>query len=375
MRHLYNLGLILILLGFTTCVDPYEFGFDRKAEQSFVIEGYLTNIPDVHEIRVSRTTYIGEFNGVVADFVTNADVSIVDDQGGVIPLAYDDGGIYLTPPNTVAMPGVSYKVRVVMFNGQIFESSFESLSEELNVVNNIEYSPGTKEVLSENNVIVEEDGLNVNGNIKKSNSDKFYRLVMNHYFILESHLGPDFVSPSEQRGLIGEELRFCFIKDRAIQDLHLVSDLASSQAVGQTYQVDLEFVTVDNRFEHEFVIESTLLALPEKDFTYWSNIQKLAENTGGLFDAAPFSVIGNIRDISTESEKEVAGLGYFGVYNASVDREFITPRDLGISDPNIFPTCEIPPFNRRDPHPCEDCRLFDFYPENYENNPPTWWKF
>ncbi len=373
MKYLRNLAFCMFFLGLSTCVDPYRFGFEENVDQDYVIEGYLTNIPGVHQIRVSRTTFIGEFNGVVADFIPNADVSIVDDQGEAIPLTYDRNGIYLTGPNAVAMPGRSYKVRAEMATGEIFESSFETLTEELGIDNDIEYSIATRESLNDNNFIVEESGVKVVANIEKTAVDKYYRWEVDHYFLIESDLAPSFRSPQEQEGLTGTELRFCFIKDYPFQDLHLLRDVADGQALGSSYQFDLEFIPIDKRFEYEFVVESKMLAIPEKDFTFWSNIQELAEGNGGLFDAAPFAVVGNIREVSDNLEEERVGLGFFGVYNASIDREFINPDDIGIS--GVFNDCSVPaaPGPPR-PHPCKDCRLYE-YQINYENNPPAWWNY
>jgi len=228
-------------------------------------------------------------------------------------------------------------------------------------------------VINENNFIFEEEGVKITANVQKSAVNKYYRWELDHYFIIESDLGPG-LTFQEKEGLENEELRYCFVKDYPFQDVHLLRDIANEADVGQTYQIDLEFISIDNKFEYEFVVESKLLALPERDYTFWSNVQSLADNTGSLFDAAPFEVIGNIREI-TGSAEEVAGLGFFGVYNAKIDREFINPQDIGISDPNVFPVCEVPasPGPPR-PHPCQDCRLYE-YLRNYENNPPDWWQY
>ena len=105
MKYIRYLGAVLLFLGLTTCVDPYDFDLQDNEQRNFVVEGYLSSVPGKHEIRVSRTTFIGEFNGVVADYVTSAKVSIIDDQGLVIPLEHTQFGVYEAGPEAVELPG------------------------------------------------------------------------------------------------------------------------------------------------------------------------------------------------------------------------------------------------------------------------------
>lgn len=371
MKTLRTLLYGFVLVGLSTCVDPYEFEFQKDTEENFVIDGYLSNEHRVHQIRVSRTTHIGDFNGVVADYVTNATVVVIDDQGAEISFEHDDAGVYKSLGPVQALPDRAYKVRVTLINGTVYESNFQTLPEAAPMESELKYELGYQDVLV-NNTIQEEQGVKVSAVVEKGAENQFYRWEMNHYFIIESDAGPGFRNPQEQRGLTDTELRFCFIKDFPPQELYLLENISNTP--GDTYETEIEFIPISNKFEYVFVVEGRQLVMAEDAYRYWEDIQTLAENAGGLFDSAPFPVIGNITRVTDNPDGTVVGLGYFGVYNASVDRKFMTQASLGIDEE--FAPCTVPPSPGGEPRPhqCQDCRLYEF-PENYENSPPSWWGY
>lgn len=370
-------GLKFIFFGFivftvSTCVDPFEFQFQEDQEENFVIDGYLSNEQRVHQIRVSRTTHLGDFNGVVADYVTNATVVVLDDQGGEIPFEHEDEGIYLSPPTAQALPDRQYKIRVTMINGSVYESDFQELPEAAPIESELSYELQEREVLV-NNSLQKEQGVSIKAKVEKAEEPKFYRWEMNHYFIIESDAGPGYTL-EEQRNLSDTELRYCFVKDYPVQNIYLLQDVPQTGAIGSNFQTELQFISITNKFEYVFVVEGRQLTMSERAYTYWENIKQLADNSGGLFDAAPFPVNGNITRVTDNPDGTAVGLGFFGVYNASVDRKFITQASLGIFE--TFAPCTVPPSpgGTPRPHQCQDCRLYEF-PENYENAPPSWWEY
>ena len=152
------------------------------------------------------------------------------------------------------------------------------------------------------------------------------------------------------------EFDFEEVDQRKVVIEGFISDLGTQHAIKVSYTATLD----------EFGVEGRLLTMTEDDYNFWDKVRRLAENTGGLFDAAPFSLEGNITNRNTG---ELA-LGYFGVYRESIDRQFFQLAELGVGSVP-FPMCTIPPFATL-PHPCEDCRVAATQ-ENFGIVRPLWW--
>jgi hypothetical protein len=366
-------SILFILIGalmFSTCVEPYDFEFGEIDDVGIAIEGYLSDLQSVHQVRVSKTTKLGDSFGVVIDYVINAKVSIVDDLGGIIPLNHTTFGVYTTAENAVAEEGRTYKVRVILINGTTYESSFETLPAKSSETSNISYEVSSRGTVI-NNVNTQVPGIELVTNVRKDAQTRFYKWDINHYFILESDQGPN-KTLEEEKTAIDTALRFCFVKNSPFQEIYLQRDFSDGSQTGAAYTKNLQFIPFDSDFEYQFAIESYMLELDEKAFAFWEGIDNLSKSSGSLFDPAPYSVIGNIDKIG-ESNPERA-LGYFGVYRASVDRKILTQSSLGVTLDNY--ACVITPSNNPNPppQPCQDCRLYS-YPDNYQNHPPNWWVY
>ncbi|PIQ48791.1 MAG: hypothetical protein COW03_08340 [Cytophagales bacterium CG12_big_fil_rev_8_21_14_0_65_40_12] len=371
MKRTNILFILFCLLMFSTCVEPYDFEYGEIDDVGIAIEGYLSDLQGVHQVRVSKTTKLGDSFGVEIDYVINARVSIVDDLGGIIPLSHTTFGVYKTDESAVAEDGRNYKVRVVLINGTTYESSFEVLPEKSPEISNISYEIATKELIVDNNT-TQVEGLALNTSLRKGTQTHFYRWEVNQYLIIESDSGPN-KTLEQEKTASDTALRYCFVKNNPFQELYLQRDFSDGSQTGTAYTKPLQFIPFSKDFEHQFAIESYMLEMDEKAFTFWEGIDNLSKSSGSLFDPAPYSVIGNIDRIG-DAEPERA-LGYFGVYRATVDRKILTQTSLGISlvtnDCTVIPSQSPNP----PPQPCQDCRLYNNFAENYQNRPPSWWQY
>jgi hypothetical protein len=371
MKRTSILFILFSFLMFSTCVEPYDFEFGEIDDVGIAIEGYLSDLPGVHQVRVSKTTKLGDSFGVVIDYVINAKVTIVDDLGGIIPLDHTTFGVYKTDENAVAEEGRTYKVRVILINGTTYESSFEVLPEKSSETSNISYEVTTRGTVI-NNINTQVPGIELVTNLRKDAQTRFYKWDVNHYLIIESDSGPN-KTLEEEKTASDTALRYCFVKNNPFQELYLQRDFSDGSQTGTTYTKPLQFIPFNKDFEWQFAIESYMLEIDEKAFTFWEGIDNLSKSSGSLFDPAPYSVIGNIDRIGDAAPERA--LGYFGVYRATVDRQILTQTSLGISlvtnDCTVIPSQSPNP----PPQPCQDCRLYTTFAENYQNRPPSWWQY
>lgn len=346
--------LLLMFIAVYSCREPYDFDYQDVLEPTVVIDGFITNSGRAHLVRVSYSTTISERGYVETRFITDANVRIEDDQGGFTPLSHMRSGIYATAPQYAAQEGRSYKVIVTLSDGEIYESDYKTLPAVSPATAKLSFNGDVRPVLV-NNSIQNEEGAVISVTINKDNDRHFYQWLIGHYFIIESDLAAT------------SEVRFCYVRDFDESRVELLQDNPIGTGGTDEYSYEIDFVPITSKLEHDFGVEGRLLTLNEDDFNFWDKVKKQADNSGSLFDSAPYTIQGNIHNRAT-GEK---ALGYFGVYRESIDRVFFTQGDLGFGI-EVFEPCSIPPMAQR-PHPCEDCRLYEFQ-ENLGTFTPTWWR-
>jgi len=349
-RFLIILCCFVALYG---CREPFDFVYDEIDEAKVVIDGFITDRGAPHEIRVSFSARINDNNILETNFIEDASVRIEDDQGGFTILSHKEAGIYITAPNYQAQPGRSYKVVVNLADGRVFSSAARSMPATSPATAQISISGDTRETL-ENNRLSNVEGAAVTATIDKDADRHFYQWDISHYYIYQADLAP-------------AETSLCFIKDFDKSRVLLLQDNPIGSTGVERYSYNIDFIPVSSKMRHEFGVEARLLTMNEDDYNFWRKVERLAENSGGLFDAAPFTLEGNI---TNETTGELA-LGYFGVYRETFDREFFVLTDLGFGG-RTFNPCVLPPMPEF-PHPCTDCRAF-VAQDNYGVVRPPWWR-
>lgn len=347
----YKYTLLALFIALSACREAFDFEYPDVLEPVVVIDGYVTNNGKAHVVKVSYSTTINNRGQVETDFITNADVRIVDDQGGFTTLNHRQSGLYLTAPQYAVQEGVSYQLVVTLSNGEVYRSEMKSLPPPSPASADISFRGDTRDVLS-NNMIEQEEGALIEATIQKDGNRHFYQWVVGQYFVIQSDLAPDV-------------FKYCYMRDFDAAQVVLLQDNPAQGGISE-YTYPIDFIPRSAKMKVDFGVEGVLLTLTEEDFQFWDAVRRQAENSGSLFDAAPHSIEGNIRGANGESV-----LGYFGVYRESLDRVFFTDAELGFN-PVTYPSCTIPPMAER-PHPCEDCRLYE-YQENFGIFAPAWWR-
>ena len=360
MKRLIHIATFILLL--SACREPFDFDYPDVEEGRIVIEGYLTDEAMEHKIRVSESSRLGNLIGIEPRYIEDAQVSIVDDQGGLITLSYRNNGEYFTDQLVQAQEGRGYKAVVELADGRIYESAMERLPEGNTEPIEVMYELGDREYLL-NGAIQTEEVLLLSNTIQKEATDRFYMWELNEYFIKEADNGP--AQTIEEELLLPDTaaLRFCYVRDFTRPEIYLHHDKADDRLSGENYELQLQYIRVDSRWKHEFVINVRQLIMDQVAFQFWEQISEYSQNSGSLFDPFPSTIVGNV----TSQNGIEQALGYFGVYKTSVFYKTLTYSDLGLFEIDYFPCTPIATDG-----PCANCRLYP-YPENFNNNKPTWW--
>lgn len=120
--HSFCLFLILLM---SSCVEEYSNNPTLKSEV-LIVDGLITNQLEADTIEVSYSKGKGVSGEITP--IQNCKLTVTTDDGKDFELKEDLPGKYYTPQNLVKLIGKSYRLKLTIPNGGIYESTFEKMS-------------------------------------------------------------------------------------------------------------------------------------------------------------------------------------------------------------------------------------------------------
>jgi len=118
-KSIIGILFVTLLLFISSCTeDVIEIDLSDLSD-TIVIEGIISNSPGPHRVRISRARYI--FDEWESPIVSNATVTITDDQGNSDVLEEVEQGLYQTNSLT-GVPGRTYTLRVIV-EGEVYTAT------------------------------------------------------------------------------------------------------------------------------------------------------------------------------------------------------------------------------------------------------------
>ncbi|NOR86102.1 MAG: DUF4249 family protein, partial [Bacteroidales bacterium] len=109
--------IIILLLGFTSCIKPYEPDFKSEAIQKYVVEGMVSSEEGWQTVTVSISSTA---NSPMFIPLANCYVEIIDELGQKFELNYVENGQYrVWMSSEYLVPGRAYQTRVITSEGDI----------------------------------------------------------------------------------------------------------------------------------------------------------------------------------------------------------------------------------------------------------------
>ncbi len=310
--------LVFILIGFFAsifflcCVDEIDLNIDTD-KQFVVIDGFISDRLDEYRVRVSTSAVIGLGNDNIFDNISGASVRVIDENG----LAVNFQELEMEPGNYTGVmevdPSLEYEVEVVMPDGEIIRSvparalnspDIDSLTFEVVTVEQINSAGNT----------VESDFIDIFTNTSVTDSEKpFLRWrVSGEYEFKEVFPG----ALDQLRCYVTNNLDLNNIEIFSTDDLN--GNVLTDQFVIRT--------AVDDRFNTIYCFHVDQFGISEQEYDYWTNVQKLVDLEGSLFDPPPGELKNNL---FSETNPDNIVLGYFSVSTVSEKRLFIGPQQIG----------------------------------------------
>lgn len=325
MRHRIFFSFVMLFL-FSGCVENFEFKVDSESP-SLVVEGFISDksfndtrlYPSDGRRFTIKLRETGRVTNAHDKVVSNAKVSLIDSSGTetVFAESLEEQGVYMLMDNDFsATSGTQYRLRIILNEGDIYESDWEQLPS-LNVPNmgEICFEEVEKKVYRwriDEYVLDSEKGIDIGINLplNLSNEPIYYRWEFDPTWI--------YIAPLASVKDVDYK---CWIRSQ----LYLSSfALLIDEKGGHKNNLIYMSLYRNERVFEKLSVLVTQQIISEKQFNFWTEMKEQSQR-GGLFDAPPYNLKSNIYHTSDSTKK---ASGYFGVIQENAKRWYFDKNDL-----------------------------------------------
>ncbi|MBC3783940.1 DUF4249 domain-containing protein [Spirosoma utsteinense] len=321
--------LFLIFLPTLVLSCVTEFQPDRVSLPSaLVVEGQITDQPGPYTVRLTRSA---DYSYTAINLLeTGAVVSIEDNLGNRETLREQaPGGVYQTRPDGIqGVAGRRYKLIVQTQSGTRYESEPEVITAAPPIVKlyseyRSELVPGTAIRKQGWDVFLDTKDPETTGN--------YYRWEWTHYEPISV------CQKTQLRSGAFTGISCCTECWDIARCYDCISVNSDAEINGKAITGQL-IMRAPYTSTTPYYVEIEQQALSRGAYLFWKSVRQLVNNTGGLFDAAPQAVQGNIR---CTSDPNTAVYGYFGATGVS-RLPFYVDRSQGQGVPDLEPPVTVP---------------------------------
>ena len=273
-------------------------------------------------------------NSEVTPFVKESlnSIEIVDDLGNRTPLfADEEPGVYRTFNDFAAVEGRTYVLRFETNGGVSYESRPQTVPP-AGRIDNVYFNYEISQIYnSEFDQFVDRGGLQISADYSYPSQESFMAFDWEGTYIFKADGG----------------FQTCYVPDQQPGIAPIVNNRAFNTLSFEDQ--DLFFFNHTFKFRFKYSVNVLLYSMDEAGYNFLTDVESQLNSTGSIFDPAPKQLKGNIFNPNNESE---IVLGYFGVFNVTSSRIFISAGQ--IPAPPAFDICSRggPGFP---PNYCFDC--------------------
>lgn len=349
---------LLILLITVQCVTPF-YPDVQTLKPGLVIDGLVTDQPGRNRVALSFTAEYTQYS--LNLLVRGATVVVKDNDGTEVTFTETAPGYY-EPLNSNwrGETGKNYTLYIALSDGRRFQSTAETLLPAISI--DTAYTEYTEKIKP--GTLAYDKGFDVYVDVKDPAATKnYYRWTWVHYApivycdVVTVPACPGCQSSSDFSRNCCET--YCWDIIRYFSPINIASD----QAVNGNRISRQPVLRAPHASTTIYYVEIEQFSLTEQAYQYLYTLNDLIKNTGGLFDAAPATIRGNIKAVDQENEQ------VYGLFSASsmVVRPLLIDRSTVSALPNVvYQPPPLPP-----PGACIPCRESAFR----TTKPPRWWRF
>lgn len=307
MKKVFSSIALIIILFFAGCVEKFTPEID-EVQYSPVVEGLITDQPEVYTIRLYWSIPVGERKIIP---MGRCAVEVHDDQGHIYKFTETlTPGTYVSDSTTFqGVVGRKYTLCINTKNATLKGYSYESIPVEMQAVPQIDSLYYEK--------------AQINGTLPWGGQEEGYQIYLDTYdptgecrfFRWEYTETWKFEIPyavPNQKCWITNNSRVINIKNTTF---HSDNRIVCHPVVLITNETD--------RLSRRYSIIVNQYSLSEEEFAYWEKLRNVAQDVGSLYDIIPCSIPGNIFCVENPDEKI---LGYFSVSARTSKRIYINAK-------------------------------------------------
>jgi hypothetical protein len=314
----YIIPLFISLLA-GGCITKFIPEIDESRE-TLVVEGMITDQPGINVIKLSKSVPLSSYGTV--DPYRNCTVTIADDSGFYYGLNETAPGVYSTDSATFrGVSGRKYKLMIRTNHPDGADYTYESLWMELKTVPPIDSLYYEKVTITERAPYVrKEEGCQVYLDTHDPDGIcQYYRWNFDETWIIQI----PYAAVVKNKCWKTENSVDIKVKTTSILSEDRISRYPINFISNNSDRLSVRYSMLVNQF-----------SLNEDEFNYWSKLQNVHEDIGGLYDVTPAYIQGNIKCLEDPS-KQV--LGYFSVSAVASERIYVDDSFSGLVD--LYSSC------------------------------------
>ena len=346
MRSILGIFLFSFLVSLYACVDSYppDVGIHTP---KLIVDGLISNQPGPYVVRLSFSQpYISRDPTA---YVSGATVVIQDNQGNKEQLLETNPGEYRTKANGLrGTVGNAYFLEIKLTNGKQYRSKPEVLAAapQIDTVSSV-FRPG--------NVV--KDGFDAFVEFKDDpNQPNYYRWKWKHYSRVSLCKFVKRAPPEPPIYVYYNCCSQCWNIESSTK-LDLQSDAFIN---GNKVKHYLTTVPYDSTKPYNLVVEQ--YSLTKSAYEFWNQTNTQINNSGGIFDAPPATILGNVYNPDDPNDQ---ALGYFNVAGLTVKSVYVNRKNAPRPPYTITPTVRNFVYSTT----CEPCKDGLY---RTPNTPPGW---
>ncbi len=301
--------IIWVVFNFGGCKEVY-IPLAITANNNFlVVDGFINYGPDSTIINLSRTRSLADTLPTIPEL--SAQLTVEGQGAGIFPLNEIGNGQYGIDQLNLSTSQL-YRLRIVTSNGQQYVSDYVP----------VKPTPAIDSITW----IHPNDGVHIYVSTHDpTNNTRYYRWEYTETWEYHSRYD-SYLQYINQQVIPRDPNKHLLVCWDTQKSTNIFS--ASSANLGQDiiYETPLLFIPqASDKISVEYSISVKQFALTKEGFEYWQNLKKSTEQVGGLFDAQPSQITGNIHSATNPSEPV---LGYISASSADSKRIFISNLDV-----------------------------------------------
>ena len=324
VRYTSFLVVVLPALMVGGCIDPLSFE-SQKAQGQLVVSGKIHDGPGPYYLALGMTTTENTLPLPEA----GASITLFNDRGEQEDyVETENEGHYMVPGNIInGTRGDTYHIEIELRDGRTFSSLPETMPMHSGK-DALILEPTRYEYRTPLGTVVDAEGIYIysDTHIPEHNEPLFLKWDLESLYLFRE---------MEPLSSLGPAAKTCFVTESINpQHISLYSTRDSPIDTIERHFLGIKDVIPDQFYIRHYV-NVIVSSVTERRYTYWQKVDQVINQTGTVFDVAPATAPGNIRD---ERGDVTEAFGYFEAAAMDTSRALIMKFDLETYIQNPCPT-------------------------------------